>query len=129
MLEITIEGVNTLITMNRALLKKDSYTKETRNKLNSLANSIRNRVGDVKMAGILNLRMEIYTADKRKIDTMNVAHLILNAGNNIAWDDGQFWHLKIDRFLLPKGQTEYTRCFISDAITEGGDKKGNNSKV
>ena len=111
MLKISIENVSTMNMLYGYEHSKNHYTKETRAKMRSIANKIRKQVGDVKMDGILDLELQVYTKDIRKIDTINVAHLFLNAGNGIGWDDSQAWHLKIDRFYVPDGE-ERTVCIV-----------------
>ena len=118
MIEITLEGVNTLLTIDKTLFKRVPYTTQTKNKLEELGEIIRKQTNGIKMTSLLRIRVEIYTNCIGKPDAMNVGHLILNAGNGIAWDDSKFWHIEIERFLLPKGQAEYTKCFISEYTKE-----------
>jgi len=111
--EFTIKGVYTMDTGANRSTERVSYTKETHRRMDIMRTLLKDKISCRKMAGILGIEVSVYTLGSHKVDGINVAHLILNSGNGILWDDSQFYHIKIERFILPEGQAPYTKCVIS----------------
>ncbi len=62
------------------------------------------RVVKVPLAGKLAVKLSFHTSDLRA-DVDNLAKLVLDAGNKVAWiDDRHIWDLHIKRYQVAKGE-------------------------
>ncbi len=74
----------------------------------------------VPLAGKLVVSIVFSTADPRA-DLDNLAKLILDAGNSVAWiDDQHIWELHVKRYQVSKGDAEKTIVSVEQIIEELG---------